>query len=216
MSHKVHPKSFRLGYTKDWESKWFNRKKYKQYLKQDYFLRNLIIEELKEAGLEKIEIKRSSNLLKIIIHSSRPGIVIGRGGAGVQELKNKIINKIFKGQTKGVDVKIDIQEIKKADTHAEIVAQNIAEQLKRRMSFRRAMKRSIEKVMRNPEVKGIKISLSGRLGGAEMARSEWLKKGEMPLHNLRADIDYSLVNANTNYGIIGVKVWIYKGEKFEQ
>ncbi len=215
MSHKVHPKAFRLGYTEDWKSKWFNRKKYKQYLEQDYLLREFLMKELKDAEIEKIEIKRSSNSLRIIIYSSRPGIVIGRGGAGVQELKNVIVNKIFKGQTKNLDIKIDIQEIKQAETHAEIVAQNIAEQLERRMSFRRAMKKTMEKVIRNSEVKGIKVNLSGRLGGAEMARTEWLKKGEMPLHKLRADIDYALVKSHTNYGIIGVKVWIYKGDKFE-
>ena len=214
MAHKVHPKSFRLGIISNWRSLWFNRKKYKEFLKQDYELREFLMKKLKQAAINDIEIKRSANLIQIKIHSARPGIIIGRGGTGINDLKREIIRKIFKGRTNGIDIKLDIEEVKKPEIHAQIVAQNIAEQLERRMPFRSVMKRAIEKVMQNPEVKGVKISLSGRLGGAEMARREWLKKGEMPLQTLRADIDYAQVNAYTTYGTIGVKVWIYKGEKF--
>ncbi len=214
MAHKVHPKSFRLGTISNWRSLWFNRKKYKEFLKQDYELREFLMKKLKQAAINDIEIKRSANLIQIKIHSARPGIIIGRGGTGINDLKREIIRKIFKGRTNGIDIKLDIEEVKKPEIHAQIVAQNIAEQLERRMPFRSVMKRAIEKVMQNPEVKGVKISLSGRLGGAEMARREWLKKGEMPLQTLRADIDYAQVNAYTTYGTIGVKVWIYKGEKF--
>lgn len=214
MSHKVHPRAFRLGYTTNWKSRWFNKKKYKEYLKQDYYLREFIIERLKQALIKEIEIKRSANSIKIIIHSARPGIIIGRGGSGIQELKKEIINKVFKEQATGLDIKIDIEEIKNPETHAQIIAQNIAEQLERRMPFRRIMKKTLEKIMQGSEVQGAKISIAGRLGGTEMARREWLRKGKMPLQTLRANIDYAQVNAHTTYGVIGVKVWVYKGEKF--
>ncbi len=215
MTHKVHPRAFRLGYTTDWKSRWFNKKKYQEYLKQDYYLREFIMGQLKQAAVKEIEIKRSANSVNIIIHAARPGIIIGRGGAGIQEIKKEIIRKIFKGQTKGLNVKIDIEEVKKPETHARIIAQNVAEQLERRMPFRRIIKQTLDKVTQNSEVKGAKISISGRLGGTEMARREWLRKGEMPLQTLRADIDYAYINAYTTYGVIGVKVWVYKGEKFE-
>lgn len=225
MTHKVHPEAFRLGYTTTWKSRWFNEKKYKEYLKQDYYLREFIVSRLKQAAIKEVEIKRSANSINIIIHAARPGIIIGRGGTGIQEIKREIIDKIFsakggsawggKGQTKDLDIKLDIEEVKNPETHAQIVAQSIAEQLERRMPFRRVMKQTIGKVMQGPEVKGVKISISGRLGGTEMARREWLKTGEMPLQTLRANIDYAHVNAYTTYGVIGVKVWIYKGEKFE-
>ena len=215
MTHKVHPLAFRLGYTSDWKSRWFNKKKYREFLKQDYKLREFIVSKLKQTGIKEIEITRSANSVNIKIHAARPGIIIGRGGAGVQDLKKEIISKIFEGQIKGLDIKIDIEEIKKPETHAQVIAQNIAEQLERRRPFRRVIKQTLDKVMQNSEVKGAKISISGRLGGTEMARREWLKEGEMPLQTLRADIDYALVNAYTTYGTIGVKVWVYKGEKFE-
>jgi len=215
MSHKVNPKSLRLGYTINWKSSWFNKKRYKEFLKQDYDLRNLIFAKLKQAAVKEIEIKRSANSVNIIIHAARPGIIIGRGGSGIQDIKKEIINKIFRGKIEGLNIKIDVEEIKKPEIHAMVVAQNITEQLERRMPFRRVMKQTIEKVMNNKEVKGVKISLSGRLGGSEMARTEWQKVGEMPLQTLRADIDYDHINARTTYGTIGVKVWIYKGEKFE-
>ncbi len=216
MTHKVHPRAFRLGYNADWKSRWFNKKKYKEYLEQDYKLRQFILQRLKRSGVERVEIKRSANSIKIIIYSARPGIVIGRGGSGIQDLKKDIVNKIFKGKAKGINIKIDVEELKKGETYAEIVAQGIAEQLEQRRSFRRAMKQAISKVMQSEEVKGARICVAGRLGGAEMARTECTPvEGQLPLQSLRADIDYAQVNAHTTYGIIGVKVWLYKGEKFE-
>ena len=216
MSHKVHPRSFRLGYTTDWKSRWFDRKKYKEYLKQDYELREFIMAELKQAAVKEVEIKRSANSVNIIIHAARPGIIIGRGGTGVEELKKEIIRKIFKGETNGLDIKLDIEEVKKPETHARIIAQSIAEQLERRRPFRRVMKQTLDRIVQNSEVKGAKICIAGRLGGTEMARKECTPiKGQLPLQSLRADIDYALVNAYTTYGVIGVKVWVYKGEKFE-
>lgn len=215
MSHKVHPRAFRLGYTTNWKSRWFDRKKYQQYLKQDYELREFIMAQLKQAAVKEVEIRRSANSINIIIHAARPGIIIGRGGAGVSEIKKEMISKIFKGQIKGLDVKIDIEEVKKPETQARIIAQGVAEQLERRRPFRRVIKQTLDKIMQSSDVKGAKISISGRLGGTEMARREWLKIGEMPLQTLRADIDYAYVNAYTTYGVIGVKVWVYKGEKFE-
>jgi len=214
VSHKVHPYIFRLGHSTDWKSKWFSKKKYKEFLKQDYELRNFIVSNLKQSAIEKVEISRSANLIKIKIYSARPGIIIGRGGTGIQNLKKELINEVFNGHIKGLDIKIDIEEVKNPEACASIAAQNIAEQLERRMPFRRVMKQSLNKIIQNSEVKGAKVSISGRLGGTEMARREWLRKGELPLQTIRADIDYVQVNAHTNYGIIGVKVWIYKGEVF--
>ncbi len=215
MTHKVHPRAFRLGHTVNWKSVWFNQKKYKEYLEQDYKLREFLMQRLKEAAVEEVKIKRSVNSINIIIHTARPGIIIGRGGAGITELKKEVIDKIFKKQIKGLNIKIDIEEIKRDEIYARITAQNIAEQLERRMYFRRVIKKAMEKLVQSPKIKGAKISISGRLGGTEMARTEWLKKGEMPLNTIRADIDYALVSAHTKYGAIGVKVWLYKGEKFD-
>lgn len=215
MSHKVHPRAFRLGYTADWKSRWFNKKKYKEFLEQDYKLREFIVSRLKQTAIKEIEIIRSANSINIKIHAARPGIIIGRGGTGVQDLKRDIISKIFKGEVKGLDIKIDIEEVKKPETHARVAAQNIAEQLERRMPFRRVIKRVLERITQDPDVEGAKVSVAGRLGGAEMARRQWLRVGKIPLQTLRADIDYAHVNAYTTYGVIGVKVWVYKGEKFE-
>jgi len=215
MTHKVHPIAFRLGHASNWKSVWFSQKKYKEYIKQDYELRKFLIQRLKEAAVEEIKIKRSVNSITIIIRTARPGIIIGRGGAGITELKKEVIDKIFKNEIKGLNIKIDIKEIKRDEIYAKITAQNIAEQLERRMYFRRVIKKAMEKIVQNPKIRGAKISISGRLGGTEMARTEWLKKGEMPLHTIRADIDYALVSAHTKYGTIGVKVWLYKGERFD-
>lgn len=215
MSHKVHPKIFRIKELSDWRSQWFDKKRYKQNLEQDYKIRTFLTQQLKQAAIDEIIIKRSVNLIHIVIKTARPGIIIGRGGTGIQDLKKEIIKKVFEEKIKGLDIKIDVEEIRKSETHAMIVAGGVAEQLERRMSFRRVLKQTIEKVMQNPEVKGIKIFIAGRLNGAEMARSEWLKKGQLPLQTIRANIDYAQVNAYTTYGVIGVKVWIYKGEVFE-
>lgn len=214
MGHKVHPTAFRLGYIFGWKSRWFNKKKYREYLEHDYKLRDYIKKSLKQGAVEEVEIKRSANLINIIIHSARPGIIIGRGGAGLEKLKGEIKNKVLK-DIKGVEIRVDIEEIRKPEVHAAIVAQGIAEQLERRMPFRRVMKQALDKIMQNPDAKGAKVSVAGRLGGAEMSRRNWLSRGQLPLQTLRADIDYAHVNAYTTHGVIGVKVWIYKGEKFE-
>lgn len=216
MGHKVHPKVFRIKDINNWASQWFDKRKYRDYLEQDYKIREFIREELKQAALDEVIIKRSANSIYIIIKAGRPGIIIGRGGTGIQDLKKKLIRKIFKGRIKGLDIKIDVEEVPKSETQASVVAQGVAEQLERRMSFRRVLKQTIDKVMQNPQVKGAKICVAGRLDGSEMARRECTPiKGQLPLQNLRANIDYAQANAYTIYGVIGVKVWIYKGEIFE-
>ena len=216
MSHRVHPKIFRIKGIDDWQSQWFSKKNYRHNLEQDLQIRAFIKKELKSAIINEVIIKRSSNAVHIIVRAARPGIIIGRGGAGIQELKKQIIAKIFKGKIKGIDIKIDIEEIRKAEIQANVIAQAVAEQLERRMPFRRVVKQTIEKVIQSPEAKGIKIFVSGRLNGSEMAREEWLKKGSLPLQTIRANIDYAQVNAHTIYGVIGVKVWINKGEVFNK
>lgn len=216
MSHRVHPKIFRIKGIEDWQSQWFGKKNYKNNLEQDIKIREFLKKELKSAIVDEIIIKRSANSIHIIIRAARPGIIIGRGGAGIQEIKKRVISKVFKGRIKGIDIKIDVEEIRKAETKANIIGQAIAEQLERRMPFRRVIKQTIEKAMQNPEVKGIKVFVSGRLNGSEMARDEQLMKGSLPLQTIRANIDYAQVNAHTIYGVIGVKVWINKGEIFEK
>ncbi len=216
MSHRVHPKVFRIKGIEDWQSQWFSKKNYKGNLEQDLAIRGFVKKELKSAAIDEVVIKRSANSVHIIIKAARPGIIIGRGGAGIQEVKKQIISKIFKGKIKGIDIKIDVEEIRKAEIQSSIVGQAIAEQLERRMPFRRVMKQTIEKIIQNPEVKGVKIFVSGRLNGSEMAREEWLKKGNLPLQTIRTNIDYAQVNAHTIYGVIGIKVWINKGEIFDK
>jgi len=216
MSHQVHPKIFRIKGISNWKSQWFDKKKYKQNLEQDYKIREFVKEHLEQAAIDEVIIKRSANSVNIIIKAARPGIIIGRGGTGIQDLKKDIINKIFKGKIKGLDIKIDVEEIKKSEIQATIIAKGIAEQLERRMPFRRVLKQTLAKVMQNPEVKGARICIAGRLGGTEMARKECTPiKGKLPLQTIRADIDYAQTNAYTIYGVIGIKVWIYKGEIFE-
>lgn len=216
MSHKVHPKIFRVREINSWKSQWFNKKKYKENLEQDYKIREFIKERLKEGAIDEVIIKRSANSVHIIVRAARPGIIIGRGGTGIQDLKKDIISKIFKGRVKGLDIKIDVEEIRKSETQAAVIAQAVAEQLERRMRFRRVLKQTLDKLIQNPEVKGAKICVKGRLNGAEMARKECTPiRGRLPLQTIRADINYAQTNAYTVYGVIGVKVWVYKGEVFE-
>jgi len=215
MGHRVHPKIFRIKGIEDWKSQWFSKKKYKQNLEQDYQIREFVKAKLKPAIVDEVVIKRSANSIQIVIRAARPGVIIGRGGTGIQDLKKNLIKKIFKGHIKGIDIKIDVEEIRRSETQASVVAQGVAEQLERRMPFRRVLKQTLDKLLQNTEVKGAKIALAGRLNGAEMARNEKLIKGRLPLQTIRANIDYAHVDAHTIYGIIGVKVWIYKGEQFE-
>lgn len=215
MPHKVHPKIFRIKGLSDWRSQWFSVRKYRENLEKDYRIRDFIKKQLKAAAIDDVIIRRTANSIQVLIKAARPGIIIGRGGTGIQDLKKEVISKVFKGKVKGIDIKIDVEEIRKSETQATVVAKNVAEQLERRMPFRRVLKQTIEKVIQNNDVKGIKVRVSGRLNGSEMARTEWLRKGNLPLQTIRANIDYAQENANTIYGVIGVKVWIYKGEIFE-
>ncbi len=208
MGQKVNPRSMRLQVDKQWQSRWFATKDYATQLIEDIKLRRTIEAKLgKRAGLAKIIIERSTNLLAVTIHTSKPGVVIGRGGSGAEELK-KLLSKV---STK--PVKISIEEVKKPETNAALVAENVASQLERRISFRRAMKMAAENAMKSG-AKGAKVMVAGRLNGAEMARREKVIQGSIPLHTIRADIDYAYTIARTTYGVIGVKVWIYKGDKF--
>jgi len=215
MAHKVHPKIFRIKNLSDWRSQWFSVKKYRETLETDYRIREFIKKQLKAAAIDEVVIKKTANAFQILIRAARPGIIIGRGGTGIQDLKKEVIKRVFKGKVKGLDIKIDVEEIRKSEAQATVVAKNVAEQLERRMPFRRILKQTIEKVIQNTDVKGAKIRVSGRLNGSEMARTEWLRKGSLPLQKIRANIDYAQENAYTIYGVIGVKVWIYKGEIFE-
>ncbi len=214
MGHKVNPVGLRLGITQDWKSKWFSKRDYNKNLKQDIEIRLEIMKKWKAAFISEVEIERSQAAVKIIIKTARPGVLIGRGGSGVEDIKHYIQNTFFKSNRKA-DLRIEIQEIKNFEESAMIVAQNVAEQLEKRIPFRRAMKMMLEQAMKNSTIKGVKIEMSGRLGGAEMSRREWLSKGTLPLHTLRANIDFARATAFTTYGAIGVKAWLYKGEVFD-
>ena len=205
MGQKVHPFGFRIGVTRTWQSRWYEDKKYADLLMEDIRLREELKRRLSHAGVAGIEIERAANKLKINIHTSRPGIVIGRRGAEVDKLRDEIAKRT------GREIFINILEIHTPEVVAQLVAESVALQIERRVAFRRAMKKAIESAMRFG-AKGVRIRASGRLGGAEIARTEWYLEGQLPLHTLRADIDYGFAEARTTYGAIGVKVWIYKGE----
>jgi len=207
LGQKVNPEGLRLGIVKTWQSRWYADKEYADFILEDFKLREFVKKKLHHAGIAKVEIERSLNRIRLRIFAARPGIVIGKKGNEIEQLKNEIRQKVVAGK----DLAIDIQEVKKPETVAQLVAENVAGQLERRVAFRRAMKRGVSSAMRFG-VKGIKIICSGRLGGAEMARREWYREGRVPLHTLRADVDYGFVEANTTYGRIGVKVFIFKGE----
>jgi small subunit ribosomal protein S3 len=205
LGQKVNPIGFRLGINKDWNSKWFASKEYSNFVFEDYNIRKLLKNKLQQAGVSKIEIERAAHKVRIKIHTARPGLVIGKKGTEIQNLKKELESKIDK------EFFIDIQEVRKPEVDAQLLAENIAMQLVRRVSFRRAMKKSVTSALRFG-IQGIKIACSGRLGGAEMARREWYRKGRVPLHTIRADIDYGFAEAFTTYGIIGIKVTIFNGE----
>ncbi|MCP5468514.1 MAG: 30S ribosomal protein S3 [Deltaproteobacteria bacterium] len=208
MGQKVHPIGFRVGINKPWLSKWYadsREKKYSKYLHEDLYFRNKVKEKLKSTGISKIVVERAAQKVKVVIHTARPGLVIGKKGSGIDSLRAEL-QKFSESE-----VFLDIHEIRKAELEAQLVSENIAMQLERRVAFRRAMKKAVQSTLKFG-AKGIKIMVSGRLGGAEIARTEWYREGRVPLHTLRADIDYGFAEANTTYGIIGVKVWIFKGE----
>lgn len=218
MSHTVHPYSHRLGIIRDWKSRWFGVKsKFKEFLKSDVLIREYLEKKMRGQYVADIQMERSEKALRIIIETSRPGAIIGRNGEGATKLRDEVLAFIAKKKlVSGGEVKIDIKEIKSPETNAVIVAHMIAEGLEKRMPFRRVGKQIIEKVMANRDVLGVKIELSGRLGGASMARQEKMKKGRIPLQTLRADVDYASYPARLPYGAIGIKVWIYKGEIFSK
>lgn len=208
MGQKVHPTGIRIGIIKDWTSTWYaDTKDYAKYLNTDLKVREFLRKKLANASVSRIQIERPPNEIKVIIHSARPGIVIGKKGEDIERLSQEVSDMM------GVRAKVSVQEIRKPELDANLVAESVAQQIERKIMFRRAMKRAVTNSMRLGAL-GIKICVSGRLNGAEIARSEWYREGRVPLHTLRADIDYGTANSNTTYGVIGVKVWIFKGEVF--
>jgi small subunit ribosomal protein S3 len=205
MGQKVHPYGFRLGFNKPWRSRWFAKQGYAKLLQEDLELKEALRERLKSAGVSSIEVDRPGNKLRVTIRTSRPGIIIGRKGAEIEKLKQDMAKKTKR------EVFIDIQEVHKPELDAQLVSESIALQLEKRVAFRRAMRKAVDSALRFG-CKGIKVRVSGRLNGAEIARSEWYLQGQLPLHTLRADIDYGFAEAHTTYGVIGIKAWLYKGE----
>jgi small subunit ribosomal protein S3 len=216
MTHTVHPFSHRLGIIRDWKSRWFGvRGKYQDYLKCDVLLRGYLEKRFRGQYVSNIEMERGEKVLRIIIETSRPGMIIGRSGEGATKLREDIVSFIKKNKlTADGEVKVDIKEVRSPESNASIVSQMVAEGLEKRMPFRRVMKQTVEKVMANRDVEGVKIELSGRLGGATMARQEKIKRGRIPLQTFRADVDFTKYEARLPYGGIGIKVWIYRGEIF--
>jgi small subunit ribosomal protein S3 len=206
MGQKINPHGFRLGITTDWKSRWYADKQYADYVAEDVKIRRMLSKGMERAGISKVEIERTRDRVRVDIHTARPGIVIWRRGAEADRLRGNL------EKLTGKQVQLNILEVKGAEADAQLVAQGVAEQLSNRVSFRRAMRKAMQSAMRSPGVKGIRVQCSGRLGGAEMSRSEFYREGRVPLHTLRAEIDYGLFEARTNFGRIGVKVWIYKGD----
>jgi small subunit ribosomal protein S3 len=212
MGQKVHPIGIRLGITKEWNSRWYaDSKLYPQYIEQDHRIREYLRKKLKDASVSRIHIERSAKRANITVHTARPGIVIGKKGEDIEKLRVEIASLM---RMPLQDVRINIAEIRKPELDAQLVAEGIAQQLERRVQFRRAMRRAVTNTMRIG-AEGIKVKVGGRLNGAEIARSEWYREGRVPLHTFRADIDYGLAEARTTYGVIGVKVWIFRGEVFD-
>ena len=209
MGQKVHPTGLRLGIIEDWRSKWYEEKNYAKWLHEDLQIRDFIKKKYKTTGVSKVEIERAANKVKVSVHTAKPGIIIGKKGQGVDQLRNRL------QRFTESNVLLNVVEVRKAELDAQLVAENVASQLVRRVSFRRAMKKAVGTTMRFG-AKGIRINCSGRLGGAEMCRREWYLEGRVPLHTLRANIDYGLAEAHTTYGMIGVKVWIFKGEVLDK
>jgi small subunit ribosomal protein S3 len=211
MGQKVHPKSFRLGVTAQWNSRWFTSRDYPKFLRQDVQIRKFLKSKLPNAGLAAIDIERSLQNLTVTIHTSKPGVVIGRGGQGIESLKQGL-RRLLMGQG-AYNIKLNVQEVAKPDLCAQVIVGNIAEQIEKRLPFRRVLKQTTDQIMQAGAL-GAKVMVAGRLNGAEIARTEYLGKGSLPLQTLRADIDYARGEAHTTYGKIGIKVWIYKGQVF--
>lgn len=214
MGQKIHPISFRLGVTKNWASRWFLRGKYGKYLEEDEAIRKVIMSKIGQAGVSSIEIERTASNIRVFIKAAKPGLVIGRGGKGIEELNKAVIAAIKKIRgTKAVpSISLNVEELKRNEISAQYIAQQIAWDIEKRMPFRRTMKKYLESAMQHKEVKGVKIRVSGRLDGAEIARAEWLSRGSLPLQTMRSDVDYGQATAFCTYGTVGIKVWVYKGE----
>ncbi|MBI4359298.1 MAG: 30S ribosomal protein S3 [Candidatus Nealsonbacteria bacterium] len=222
MAHKTHPKALRIKGIDDWESKGFYGKRFPLALEEDFFIRRFLTQKISEAGVDSVKIERFPGKINILVKSARPGLIIGRGGSGAEELKKELRNKLAalqKRQNKGAgkisEIRIEIQEVRNPWTSAPLVGQAVAKQILRRLPFRRVLKQTLDNIMEGQEIKGAKIQVAGRLDGAEIARREWLKRGRLPRQTLRADIDYAETQAFCPYGTIGIKVWLYKGEKFD-
>ncbi len=213
MGKKVNPKAFRLAVTRDWDANWFAKKNFSSLLREDVRIRAFLRKELKESLVDRVEIDRPRGTITVTVHAAKPGVIIGRAGAGIEELNKKLKKAFYRGRK--VTLHINVKEVQRPSLSSQIVGQQIAADIEKRMPFRRIMKMAIERVMK-ANAEGVKITLSGRLNGAEIARTETLAQGKIPLHNLRADIDYAPVQANTMYGAIGIKVWINRGEVFEE
>ncbi|MBT9545168.1 MAG: 30S ribosomal protein S3 [Candidatus Sericytochromatia bacterium] len=209
MGQKVHPIGFRLGITKNWKSRWFSPKNYPDLIQEDRRIREIVKKQLSAAGIADIEVERKSNQVEVTIQTAKPGMVVGRGGKNIEELRQKLFQELNK------KVQMNVQEVKSVETNAQLIAEAAAQQLEKRVAFRRVMKQSMTRAM-NSGAQGIKIMIAGRLGGADIARTEWLREGRIPLHTLRADIDYGFFEAKTVFGIIGIKVWVYNGEKLRE
>ena len=214
MAHKVHPKIYRVGYISTWDSRWFADKDFSKNLEEDFRIRQYLKNKLKDASLEKVEIERSPGKINIIIYTARPGLVIGRAGKGLEILKNEIEKKILKSKNK-IEIRFDVKEIRNPWSSAQLVAQWVAQRIEKRVPYRTVLKQALAKVQSYKEVEGAKIEVSGRLNGVTIARREWLQFGKLPRQTIRADIDYGFAQAYCTYGVIGVKVWLYKGEKFD-
>ncbi len=221
MGQKIRPNSLRLGIIKEWSSRWFPKKlNFTTFLEEDELVRKIIRQKINNAGIDRVEIERRGNNYKIMIRAQRPGLIIGRGGKGIEDL-TKLLEKNLKNFRQGkklstdLSLSLNIEELKRTDVSAAVVAQNIAWDFEKRLPFRRVIKKNLDQIMQNREIKGAKIAVAGRLDGAEIARREHLEKGELPLQTLRANIDYGTATAYTTYGTVGIKVWVYKGEVFE-
>ncbi len=212
MGQKVHPRAFRLGVIGSWNAKWFAGRNYSRLLREDVTIRSYLNKRLRDAGIAGVEIERSSNGLIVTVHTSRPGMVIGRGGAGADKLKQELLRLIASGQKK-TNLKLNIQEVQNPDQNAQVVVRSVVDQIEKRLPFRRVLKHTVDQVMRSGAL-GVKVMLAGRLNGAEIARTEKLSRGTIPLQTLRADVDFGRGAAHTTYGQIGVKVWIYRGQVF--
>lgn len=209
MGQKVHPIGFRLGITKNWKSRWFSPKNYPDLIQEDRRIRDIVRKQLSAAGIADIEVERKSNQVEVTILTAKPGMVVGRGGKNIEDLRQKLFQELNK------KVQMNVQEVKSVETNAQLIAEAAAQQLEKRVAFRRVMKQSMSRAM-NAGAQGIKIMISGRLAGADIARTEWLREGRIPLHTLRADIDFGFFEAKTVFGIIGIKVWVYNGEKLKE